>query len=804
MNRSQTRHRNAWHAASFSYRAGLAYLLVVVLSLSACGGGGSGGVDGGSTSPPVIDPPVDVLADAARFAKLTATYRFDIQQVTLQWMDTFATESGFRVERQSDTGWVLVDLVPASNGTGAQRRWVLSRNSGVTFRVLAIVGERLLPLSTISDSAQLTVPARDTPPSLTTSTGEPLQGQVTLGLANPGPSITARFSADYAVLGPTLDAAPFVQAWDSASVSNGNHLLQVAVQWSADVVVDVRRLVSVSNPVAPAGIDARIDAANSGGQTLVQISAGSDVGIASVQIFVDGQAAGTMSRPSQCVGQPTCSPPAPPALWIYNFTLSDASYANGVHMLTALVTDNNGVTARPGLAVMTNALPNVTLLQPVDGLVVSNGRLRVTGSVTDDTGEVDVAITFASLPVMRTGAGSFDIDFDTSGLINGNYGLTIAARDRQGAIGNVSRQIWVQAGSPAPQLVAPLGVSNRMFAVDGDSALVGYSFGPDDGSLPPGAEIRERVLTGAGATLRTVFLQQEVENTYGVISLSAGRVLSGGKGDDSGDAYNIYLWGVNGVRRNLSKEAGVALAFQEYPVIAGDWVAWYARTVGIGREGYAVYNLSTHQVLTLPVPAGMDRVGNIGTSIMTKGADAKFFYWAGTGTSVVDSAYGIYAFDTATRSTQRISPPGVRDLYPQTDGQRVAWRRVRQGSVTSPFDLWVAPASDTTAAQMVASDASAFELKDGLLAWVEGTGTSNAIRASDASATYLVSNKLDARLMASGGGAVAFSQGGKLWVWAPLVGTRLVLDSMPVEVKLTQGWLYLTTGNGRALHRIPL
>ena len=684
---------------------GVAFLVAVAVawSLAACGGGGGGGA-----------------SESAR-ANLSATYRPDTQQATLSWTDTFTNESSFRIDRQSGTDWIAVQNVPAAPGSSTILSWTVPVSGETTFRVLALVGGSTVALSTVTHAGQVAVATQVGAPVISLSAPEPLQGGATLTVSGAPSGATVRYYADFATLGSMLTVPPFQQLWDTTTASNGNHLLQAMVQLSADNTIEVRRQVTVGNPSPVPGLQTTMTVTPSLSETVVAIAATTDVGIASVQLFVDGQSAGTLALPNVCIQSSACGPPRPP-LWVYSFTLPYAGYSNGQHAIVGVATDNNGAKSQTSATMQMNDPPQVTLARPADNEIVGTGSLQVNGAVSDDTGFADVSVTLGATQIQLFGAGSFNFSYDLTGLANGYYTLAVSARDQQGAVKLVQRQVQVQAGGAfQPQLVAGLGPGNRLVAAEGESALIVGD--PNTGSVPPGTETRSRILTGAAATgVSTVFLDNALLTNHGDWRFSSRRALNSGIGDDS-SAFNIYLWDADGSRRNLSKEAGVTDFAQVDPMIDGDWVAW---SVGNLPSQYMLMNVVTRQSIVVPAPAGKPYVGNGGTAVLSRGSSALLCFWANdAGSTINDTTYGVYTFDSSTGVAQRLSPQNVRDIYVQTDGQRIAWQRLQQGSVTAPFSIVVATLSQPLVNQVLSSNASQFILRDGLLAWQEQTVTSN-------------------------------------------------------------------------------
>lgn len=760
--------------------------LLAGLLLAACGGGGGGG--GGTTpTPPTPDPWVV----AAQQAKLSSSYRPDLQQLTLSWSDAFTAETGFRIDRLSGSDWVAVQQLPASAGTGTSVSWTVPVTADTTVRVVALNGSAITELRTNSQATQLAVAVPATAPAIALNAPQPLLGNVDLTVTGAPAGASVRWYTDFTALGGTLTVAPFTQTWASSGASAGAHLVQALVQLSADQQIELRRSVTVGNTSPVPGLQASMSSAATVDTLTVDVRISqTDVGVASTQLFVDEKSVGLLTLPNICFQGNACPPISFPA-WGYRYTLPLADYSNGTHALRAVVTDNNGAKLQLSASVEMNAGPKITLARPADNEILSAGKLQVTGSVTDDTGEANVTIKLDDVELRRLGSGSFDFSYDLTGVASGGHALTISARDKQGVVGEVRRVVRVQLSAAPVELVTSLQDDVSIAAAEGGAVLL---------ASPAGA----RVLRGsADAGLTTVLLSRSDRNGDSAgWRMSGGRAIVARAGDDTALANNVYLWNQDGSRRNLVQESGISETYQHPAWLDGDWAAWGPGLSTVQR--LVLMNVATQQLFSVPRPADAVRLNPDELALIAKGGSALLSFSAQNGgTTAQDATYSIYLYDSATQTTQRLSPAGARDSGPQTDGQRLAWNRTAPGETSAPYAVYAVSLSKPTELKLISSSAQGYTLKDGLISWQEKTQTTNQLKADDGTSTTLITNKLTATLVATGGGGVAWAADGKLNLWMPAGGSRQVLDFVPNTVVLSKGWLYFTSGNSKpALQRM--
>jgi hypothetical protein len=183
----------------------------------------------------------------------------------------------------------------------------------------------------------------------------------------------------------------------------------------------------MNTPVAPAGPDtaapsvtvtAPTPAAIVAGTVLVSVAASDNVGVTSVQFFLDDLP----------LGAPDTSEP-------FSSTWDTTTVGNGAHAVTAVARDaaGNETTAAPVSVTVRNDLtpPSVTLLTPPAGDVV--GTLTVAASASDDIGVTSVQFLLDGAPLGPPDtAAPFEFVWNTLATTNGAHGLAAQARDASG------------------------------------------------------------------------------------------------------------------------------------------------------------------------------------------------------------------------------------------------------------------------------------------------------------------------------------------------------------------------------------
>jgi hypothetical protein len=273
----------------------------------------------------------------------------------------------------------------------------------------------------------------------------------------------------------------------------------------------------------------------------------------------------------------------------------------------------------------------------------------------------------------------------------------------------------------------------------------------------------------------------------------------------------VYLWSGSGAVTNLSSanpysrasNIGGGWAYDLLPVLRGDHVLWVndkaadtgAATSATGR--YTLHQISTGTYTRIGVPTGVNYLGNNAYDFSVNGGVVDFWFWGQTGGEGTASQFDIFRWRSDTGLSTRITSGGSRQIYPQVDGARAAWQQSPVGGSSDGSFALTATALSSVAPASLAAKATSFQLRDGVLAWVETpTTTSRALKASAGSTTSTLSNLSTATLLANGGGRVAYGEGGKTYTWtASTSQTTLRLDTAPGQVFIAGGALVFTVGS---------
>ena len=220
--------------------------------------------------------------------------------------------------------------------------------------------------------------------------------------------------------------------------------------------------------------------------------------------------------------------------------------------------------------------------------------------------------------------------------------------------------------------------------------------------------------------------------------------------------------------------------------------------------GHALLNVSSGRVEFVRSPNNVSmnlRYGDL-FSLVALGSEATLYFAAMEPTG---DATAVYRYLSADRSTSRLSPAGVTDFNVESDGKRVAWRRLL-GVDRVPFSVIVADVANPTVQQVLAPSAQQSFLCDGLVVWRETTPTSNRLKVNDGLATTTITSNISANIVAVGGGAVAYSKDSQLWLWSSARGSRKVLDFLVLNAQLSSDYLYVVVGDGEsgAMYRVAL
>lgn len=650
-----------------------------------------------------------------------------------------------------------------------------------------------------SSSAPATVSVTALPasaPAIVLGAAEPLSGTVTVSLTSTASGAVTWF-LDLKSLGTGATSNGNALSWNTASTTNGPHQLLARIQSADGSFYEVRRTVQVANSTVTLSASA---SGTTSATAVVNVSASSTFGIVGVSAQLGQTSLGTLTQPNACSGR-LCSG----SFNAYQFKLDTLALRSGSYTVSVTATDGAGSTRQQNVPVTISNPPALTLNAPADGALVF-GQLQVSGTAsTDKAGIVTVSARLGDLEILNTTLSTFATAFDITGVTPGSYTLTVRATDNTNGQTQVQRTVVVsgQAGlalTPAMTLDA----GDQVLAAEGARVLLRKS----DGSVV------SREIGGAQVGLQG---SAAVQNVSGWQYGGGGSVVAYGK--DAADCvlYCIYRWDVAGGRANLTNpnphsraaNIGGGWAYDLHPVARDGYVVWVndkandagGITNATGR--YTVHQVAQGSYTRVGVPAGVGYVGNNEYDFALVNGVVRFWFWGQTGGEGTTSTFDIFEWRSDTQATTRITQAGLRSVYVQTDGQRAAWQQSPLGGSSDGSFTLMSTSLSGGAATALSASATQFQLKDGVLAWVETVGTGRALKASTAGATRTLSALSTASLYAVGGGAVVYAEQGKAYVWNSATNqARLLVDTAPANVRIAGGHVLFTVGS--SLYRVAL
>jgi hypothetical protein len=748
----------------------------LLVLLSACGGG-----SGSDTSappppppPPVSGPTAEDIANAG-LAQVRVLFKADSGALEIDWLDTFPSEAGYRVERQLTPGgeWQTQETLPSTPSTGAAYTWSRIIDQSAAYRVVAQRGDYVVPL--VSEQSVTTIPVDLAARALALIVEEtdPLHDVVHLSVQGAESAESVEYYVDLESIGTSSTGPSFPVEWDTRTEADGNHLLLAHVIQQPGLRIELRRSVSVDNPNVAVSlfIPDRI-----GGVFPLIAAASSDAGIVSVEFFVNGTSVGLAEEADNGNG--------------WRLLLDTRPLAGGPATIRAVATDNAGQQAEDSLQVVIDNPPVITLEQPLDGAIVS-GTLAVRGSVTDDQPIASVTVFLQQVQILQTQQSTFTTDFSLAGLPGGQYTLTVSVVDSAG--GRTMKQVAVVVAPSAAFTYVPLGT----FAV-GTSLL-----DTDSGTLlyqSPDGTVRMRHPDSSEVELEDsaeILPLQHVDprTGLGLWQLRGNRVTTAGW-FPSGVA-KVSLFDSSGTREEVPYDLNTD-TFDTFlrSGLHDSWLVW-------GNERIHMRNLATQDPPHGPVEGSLLR----GHAFVTTAGSEALFFTRETGQQQSSTVIDLFRYLLTDQSVVQVSAGGGRHLRPKTDGSRIAWEKasLSQFIHAPPFELLVAPVSNPTASSVMSTQMMSFELNDGVLAWVERASNALALRVNDSEGTTTLSHTTSTALYSTGNGHVIFGEQGKLYAWSRAQGRRLLLEILPAQVIQRDGVVFLTTGQATVtVYRVAL
>jgi hypothetical protein len=393
-----------------------------------------------------------------------------------------------------------------------------------------------------------------------------------------------------------------------------------------------------------------------------------------------------------------------------------------------------------------------------------------------------------SVQVLNTTTSSFATNFSLSGVVPGDYTLTVTSTD---STGNTASQSFIITVTSSPSLVYPsvatVGSIGHLLATDSTTALIQ----PHDQSV-------HLISGGSDTTIATG------HEHYGYIQWA----LSNGSAfalTDTSTNVDLVYWNGSGTRTDLGAVGALNTDFTANLVsVHWPWALTYYWTVPTGSPTgiatYTLFNAQTGQTLSPAIPDIADGAADF----FTAPSGLTLYYPAIPSSSTGLLPIGISSWiQSSNQITSLASDPSLREVAPQTDGTRVAWRSGALAATTPPYSLIaydIASSSQTT----LSTTMSTFQLADGTLAWAESGSNTTYIKASDGTTTTTISSLTSSVLYGTGGGYVLFGEASKLYVWSAAGGKQPILDAVPGVAAISGKTVYFTNGRQQLLYSVAL
>jgi Putative Ig domain len=753
---------------------------------------------GGSTTAVVQLSAALSAADAASAdgAKFLAGYDVSNQTVTLSWIPSFPSASGYQVERQ-DTGgaWTVLTVVPGGQSTLRATTWTSGAiESATIFRVEAVLAGYLVPLQSVGLQPQIQVVPPAMPPNLVLGGPQPVVAPTPLSVMGGASVIQADYFLDSIPVATSKQVPTFTVALDPAVTSGGAHKLTARLYLNTEFYIVVQQSVQTAPEIL---VSTSFTALT--GSVFAVVGASSDFGITQVVASFDGHALGMLASPNVCVvGQrgtfviSSCNGGPPTA---YAFAVDATASGSGAHTLVVQVTDGNAVVATITSQVIFDN-PPILSTSIGDGAIVY-GALVLSGSVSSDkSGAVTTTATLDGVQILKTTGSSISVTYSLAALAPGNYPLVVTSVDPTGNSTVVAETITVASSSNLVYTpVMSLGADTRLLAVDQGTFL----YAPPDGTFHLHSGASDTVLQNA--TYSPVLLQQW--------RISDGHAFAVGY---NSQVPNVLLWSPAGDQSNLSALVPPA-AFDESLVTAHDGYALWARepqsTAAIAWGAYYFYDLASGQVVPVQLPASAFSVGPTDVDFYRTPGGLTLYYWAWTSTT--QDTEDVYRWDQSTGLSTRITADGLTQVFTQTDGVRVAWREAPASPWNQDPCLFTAGCTQlieydiaSGVRQSLSQTLQNFYLADGLLAWKEYSTTGGGIKVSDGVATTTLSSRLSSQLLGVSRGYVLYADNSQLFVWSAGTGAQLLFDATPALAEISGKVVYFTNGQSQALYQVTL
>ena len=778
-------------------------LLLFIVFLAACGGGGGGGGSGDGN--PVVESPNYTQMAAA--AGLTSSVDLASNLVQIKWTDTFPAGATYAIQT-TGAGAPTTVSTQAASGTGNVLSFSQSIATTTAFQVVASIGGQTFNIQTSQGQASVTATLPTAPPSIAVSPDtSSLSGTVTLSLDNNFAYPSVSWFVDTTPIGSGTGAGNPL-TWATTGTTNGAHVIFAVINLTASSTITIRRQVSVTN----SNLVVNVSNSATTGTIQVNVTASSNFAITSVEGKLDGTSLGVLTAPNACSRY--CSG----ANNLYQFSFDASRVGSGNHIFVATAIDASGSSRSTSLSIAVSNPPALSLTSPLDGAFIDgSGNLSIAGtSSTDKPGGVTLTAFLGSLPITMTQPTSttFAGSFNWAGLPAGPYTLTLNSKDSAGV--TTTSQVAVIVASSSATAYTPnfrIGANGQLIAVDSSNpALLLYK--ANDGTYRVRNTPANTETTLAGASTIPFLYNWAMDGGYVFVEGGYLGLTTAGYTDCPSDC--IYMWTPAGVKSNLSNASPNNKLYEQFPRAHGGYVIWID-AAGANAGTYTMYNVATGVFTTINQPSGANYLGNTSYDFAVVNGVVNFFYWAQTGGSGTSSNFDVYQWKSSTNASTLLSNSGFRSIYPQTDGLWAAWSQgatsTANGGLASLIARPVSGGANTT----LSTGMSNYKVGGGVVAWVEGTTSTNSqniqtttitgLKAlSPSGATSTVTTAPTAVLYGAGNGSVVYGAQNKTYTWsaANAQSSSLLIDTTPGQTLVSGSVMYFTQGASQAVYKVTL
>lgn len=262
-----------------------------------------------------------------------------------------------------------------------------------------------------------------------------------------------QFLVDGVNFGPEITSPPYAVVWNTTAFANGQHTLAARARDAAGNVTTTAAITVTVNNVLPdtaaptVSVISPVAGVTLAGEATIAIAATDDVGVAGVQILLDGAP----------LGAEITSPP-------YARALNTTTLANGAHTVSAIARDTAGntATAPPVTVLVNNAAgdttpPTVVVTTPQRNTTVT-GTITLVANATDNIQVASVTFLIDGIEIGTVLNPEFDdgdlsttaypLLWNTRAVPNGTHTISARATDTAGNTATATSTVNVGNAGP--------------------------------------------------------------------------------------------------------------------------------------------------------------------------------------------------------------------------------------------------------------------------------------------------------------------------------------------------------------------